>query len=957
MIYSSLCICQEYVYKHYTIDDGLLTNHVYGCIKDSQGYMWFFTEKGVSKFNGNTFKHFTTQQGLPTNDVWNLTEDDFGRIWIHSRSNQLSYIWKDRVYSVENNGVDVYNITALSSVGDSVILINGSDISITTCYNNQLIVKEYEQFLDLVNDYLGFLFQKVDKRLEIILDQGDEGNILITPYGEYRVLTGRQNAYQHSKGVSSYVMDDEHSLIVVFENIEDIIIDLKEIYGNKPSRIRISKFDKKVQISSSLGVVVVDENGFIEVFKFNDFLQSLNTSRSIIDDQGNIWISTLNEGCYQIAHDLIEIDKYNLQSRDFQPEFHLIHDDVLYLLDLLDNMSKYKILPNGDLKFIDEDKLNITANNIRILRESVVVNGVIPLTKESTFDYNYFQEYIEDDQLKKLDSLQKEILITGLRDKRFFKKVAESDDHIFIGIGAHPFMVNKMTKEIFVGKKNAIKFYEFLENDKFIMCSIHSLIVFDQKDIDFKEIHRFDFRIASTTYSDNTCFIGLENGELYKYENSKLTQIHKSKFNSIEHLGVDDAGRLYVLTDHSLYKFDGKNLHLVFNHGRVQNEEFNSFEIHKDNIFLISKNNIFGISKDNTPKPLETDLIFEYIKVNEDLVEEDSLTSLKYNQNNIHLVAAFLDFATYGNTEFEWTIKSKNLAYNYTGAEVKLNNLKPGNYELDLRAKANGVYSKTKSINFNIEAPIWSRYWFIALMLISSVYLGFQILKWFINRKNRIKQAELIIQKKFTDLELQALRSQLNPHFMFNALGSIQSLIQSNRKSDADQYLARFAGLLRSFLDCSRLRFINLEKELEIISSYVELEKLRFGEIDFSVNNKTTSSLSEIRIPSLILQPSIENIFLHAFESDQDDKEIVINISESKNSYEIEILDNGIGIESSRRLYPKRNSKGSLGIKLIKDRISVLNDFGESDFDMKVMDRSKNKEKGTKVTLKIPKSF
>ena len=193
----------------------------------------------------------------------------------------------------------------------------------------------------------------------------------------------------------------------------------------------------------------------------------------------------------------------------------------------------------------------------------------------------------------------------------------------------------------------------------------------------------------------------------------------------------------------------------------------------------------------------------------------------------------------------------------------------------------------------------------------------------------------------------------MNPHFMFNAMGSIQSLIQSDRKKEADLYLAEFAFLLRMFLDSSRSKFITLQKELEIVEAYVKIEQLRFGEIDFSIRNLNDLDLTEYMIPSLLFQPFIENVFKHAYHSDEYHKKLWINISlDSENRLNIQIHDTGDGLisvnDSSNRIHK------SLGSEIINDRLVPLSNSMNKRFSVKVEDKKTDTETGVMVEFDLP---
>ncbi|ANI88991.1 hypothetical protein A9P82_06595 [Arachidicoccus ginsenosidimutans] len=191
------------------------------------------------------------------------------------------------------------------------------------------------------------------------------------------------------------------------------------------------------------------------------------------------------------------------------------------------------------------------------------------------------------------------------------------------------------------------------------------------------------------------------------------------------------------------------------------------------------------------------------------------------------------------------------------------------------------------------------------------------ILFYFIFRV-RVKRAKEKAQK--TKLELQAIQAQLNPHFMFNALGSIQYLVNNNDKENANQYLTEFSSLLRNSLYNNEQEMVPLSKELQTMDSYIRLEKLRFN-FQYQLNVAQNIQPENISIPTLLIQPMIENAIKHGISSLKENGVLLINIEQKTKDLVVEIKDNGKGFDTTQP------SKG-FGIKLVKERIEVLNKQG-----------------------------
>lgn len=223
-----------------------------------------------------------------------------------------------------------------------------------------------------------------------------------------------------------------------------------------------------------------------------------------------------------------------------------------------------------------------------------------------------------------------------------------------------------------------------------------------------------------------------------------------------------------------------------------------------------------------------------------------------------------------------------------------------------------------------------------------------------INRQRQLKN-----EKKILTLEQEMLRNQMNPHFIFNSLNSIKLYIINNEKENAVYYLNKFSKLIRKILIASKEKEISLEEELETMELYMNIENIRFSnEIDYSVNVDDSLNLANIKVPSLILQPFLENALWHGLSTKKDDKRITIDIKkDQKNSATITVTDNGIGrIEAEKIKQNKSLKRKSVGISLTNQRLSNFYKGFDSDYSIDIKDLyDENKQSsGTSVTLKIP---
>ncbi|MCF1192919.1 histidine kinase [Mangrovimonas sp. AS39] len=207
-------------------------------------------------------------------------------------------------------------------------------------------------------------------------------------------------------------------------------------------------------------------------------------------------------------------------------------------------------------------------------------------------------------------------------------------------------------------------------------------------------------------------------------------------------------------------------------------------------------------------------------------------------------------------------------------------------------------------------------------------------------------------------LALKSLRSQMNPHFIFNALNSVNSFIATNDERTANKYLSDFSTLMRAVLENSEEDFIPLEKEIELLELYTKLEHFRFqNKFDYSIEVDPKIKIDEFQIPPMLLQPYIENAVWHGLRYKEEKGWLQIDISYvNRNEIAITISDNGIGRERSKALKTQNQRKhNSKGLSNIQKRVVILNDMYKDKVDVQIEDINKGEETGTKVVVTIKK--
>ncbi|MCD9854134.1 tetratricopeptide repeat protein [Epilithonimonas sp. JDS] len=243
--------------------------------------------------------------------------------------------------------------------------------------------------------------------------------------------------------------------------------------------------------------------------------------------------------------------------------------------------------------------------------------------------------------------------------------------------------------------------------------------------------------------------------------------------------------------------------------------------------------------------------------------------------------------------------------------------------------------------------------------------LGFLILivilgSLFFYQRNKEKQQKILLQKQLAEFEHKALHLQMNPHFVFNCLAAISSFIMQNGKADAMKYLSKFSKLMRLTLEFSKESAIPIDKEIEALQNYLELEQLRFNQkFDFKIN-KDSDIEDDTAIPTLLLQPYVENAIIHGVAPKEGKGFIKINFSQKDDQLICTIEDDGVGIESSKELKKDSvNAHKSMALEISKKRLETLEKIENKKVGLEIEELKDaiGKTLGTKITLKLPLNF
>lgn len=335
--------------------------------------------------------------------------------------------------------------------------------------------------------------------------------------------------------------------------------------------------------------------------------------------------------------------------------------------------------------------------------------------------------------------------------------------------------------------------------------------------------------------------------------------------------------------------------------------------------------------------------------INIPLLEKQILT---YRQNNITFSYTGINFNQGNQNNYACMLEEVDKTWKYPGTERKINyiNLPPGKYVFKIKsANHQGEWNEhAATFSFEITPPFWQQWWFRALAIMAVVCSVYLIIK---NRESSL-QRQNDVKLQMSELRMQALRAQMNPHFIFNSLNSIQNYILRNNTIDAAGYLSKFAKLIRRILDHSKHSFLSLAEIMETLKMYVEIEAFRFSnEFSYHFDIEENDDLLDVKLPPMMLQPFVENAILHGLMPKENNRQLHISCRAINGTAEIIIDDNGIG----RSNHQVKEGHISQGEKLTKDMLESLKQIKNIDASLEIIDKTSNgNPSGTTVKLILP---
>jgi two-component sensor histidine kinase len=308
-------------------------------------------------------------------------------------------------------------------------------------------------------------------------------------------------------------------------------------------------------------------------------------------------------------------------------------------------------------------------------------------------------------------------------------------------------------------------------------------------------------------------------------------------------------------------------------------------------------------------------------------------------------------------------LEGVDTAWHYLGKNhfFEFNKPPAGRYKLRLKAAPAQGFWEDGHIEMDVvvKQAFYQAVWFQVAMPLAFIALAYALLIFYVKRVKRKQEEQTRINKRFAELELQALQSQMNPHFVFNALGAIQYFIQNNDTSAADSYLAKFAKLMRLFLESSKNRYIPLSEEIKLLSLYIELEQMRFkGKFQAHIEVDEDLDTHDKELPSILVQPFVENAINHGLFHKESEGRLTIRFFEKANGTLVCIIeDNGVGREKAAQLkHGNAKTHKSRGMQIVDERLEVLKLVDTLNIAVRIEDLRDEAGAacGTRIVIEVP---
>ncbi len=976
---------QQHAFTQYTTQDGLAQSQVRCMAQDSAGYLWFGTLGGASRFDGREFTNYALQEGLPDAQVNALLCADDGTVWLGAGG-----------FLVEHRGRRMRNVPLpeYAQGGRVLALAQGRDgaLYIATDVAGVLVrrgtdIKALEGFPTDTAQNARALLTMPDGRLYIGLRNGllewKDGRCRTVPLGGGSLFV---NALARSATGDLWVGTNGYGLYGLLA--DGRIVEYDEENGLLQNNVRSLVIDARSRVwaETKFGLNIIDlsvpsESGRIRAFTVHQGLPNDNIWCGFQDLEGNLWFGTDGAGVLRYAGDrfvtwTVKDGLCSDQVMDITPDaagdlWLSTYGNGVCRMDGMAMVSTLDGLPNNTVwcGLLSRDGTLWFGTSDGICH---LVNGqVVPLDSAASLSGSRVLALYEDAQGR---------LWCGTRDGLVMRSPDGTMHWYPAGPGGPGRSIRAIVPDgqgrlwlatddgVQVFNGSSVTRYGQQEglSDNTVFC-----LLFDDAD-----------RLWAGTSNGLNCLVG------QRFTTIRLGQDFGSNY--IDLLATGKDGRLWVGTNNGLFRSHPDSLlqgrgepdHFTMSDG-LRSLECNLNAVHRDDQGRLLLGTATGLLRydpsreprlpGHRPPALHLTGLRSFLQVTDWKGQSDSLSSLSglpvglsltYRRNHVTFDYTAISLADPEQVRYRYRLLGADTDWlPPTDARfASYSNLTQGEYTFEVMAAGrDGVWSAPQRFTFTILPPFWLRWWFFALC--GSIMAGstFLVMRYRSRQRQRHeKTRQLMLRSRMLQLEQQALNANMNRHFIFNALNSIQYYINRQDRTAANRYLTSFAKLIRRNLDASQSDTTTLAEELERLELYLVLEHMRFKDkFRYHVEVEPGVDLQTIQIPAMMLQPYVENSIWHGILPTERPGVVTIRVANgAPGRVVVLVADDGIGVEQSRS--SKSVSEGdhiSRGIEITKGRADVLRRLDLSDIRIQGPEQVHGPEgevRGTQVTIDLP---
>lgn len=974
---------QLLTFQHITTNDGLSQNSVVSIAQDSFGFIYYATQDGLNKYDGTNFtiyeEFFSDITRENYSELGKIYIDSKNRIWIVTLDGKLKKYDKEKDSFVAVEGLNkvscivesdshtlyvgshAFGLTKIKLEADTI----HSELVIPNLRINQIVIQNQKIILATRQGVLSYDGHTVTDMWPQIKNK-NVSKILINN-NEIIIGTHGDGVYYSNDFISLQKMPNLPSRL----NVQDLLIDHQNhlwiaTYGQGA----FLKTDKGVKQFMTIpgnnlslnynDILVLFEDKQKNIWFGTDgggasFIQAnakpiyqiskkqlpsgfpVDVARAIsTDSQGNIWVGTSGNGLTVVNKSLDELNHFSTTS----PEpYQLVSDRIVSLFH--DDNDNFWIGSQGDglMEFKDGrmEKLRaLPCETIWDIEEADESNIWLASRSQGLFKMNKYNQKWKQFNTSNSSILSNNIrvIIKGNSSSEFY--IGTEDGHVML-ISDESGQFLQLPISVQGGP---IKSMRIIEDKLWVGTHQKGILIYDFKTNDVDVVDKSK---------------GLKNNMIYAIMQQDKNSVWVSSNAGISQLSINK-----ILTNST----DVVNQHFTQMNGLISNE-FNTGAHHIDEGGVMYFGGIDGVNYFNPnyilkdAKTLDV-IILDLITTDQDgqhvirLFDQEKI-ELDHTQHNFQIRYVAQDFSKKSNINYKYKLEGIHDEWisNEQNELVNFSNLPVGQYSFLVKASnRDGIWNPVPNeIQINIVPAFWQRTWF--KLLIASIIIGSFIL-FYKYRIDQIKRTSLLKQRALK-AESRALKSQMNPHFIFNSLNSIDSFIINNEPEMASDYLTKFSKLIRNILEYSHHETISLDDEFESLKVYLKMEQLRFkNKFNYTIEIDDEIDSHKTFIPTMVIQPFVENAIWHGLVQKNENGSIKINASRQDTRLQIDIIDDGIGRKRANDIKSKSATKRkSYGMRITKERMKLLKEIDGRGGSIEVVDLSDENSNpmGTKVSI------